>query len=251
MSTDNMPQVCQRLVAKLASLSEYPPGALAIADSDRIRGTAFFPGGFGLWDPDGRTPALPPRPVVIVGNNWGTPKDHEWARKLGAEYSEVWPEKRQQDCKTWWNLLPILRGAGIEPEQCFFTNVYMGLKADNDSNLGDFPTTPTFDHWCREFLAFQLTVLTPSVVVALGMPAIRMLAQVVPELRGWLGPRGGERSFSEIQRLVHPATINSSQPAFSAVAIPHTCYPVNLSPGSKEEIELLRTAAVTVGLLAN
>lgn len=238
--------VSHRLLAKLAELGPYPPGAQEIAERDRIRGTAFFPGGFGLWDPDGMLPELPPRPVVIVGHNWGTPEDHRWASGRGAEYSESWPEAEQRSCSTWWNLLPLLRGAGITPEHCFFTNAYMGLKADGGPNEGDFPTTPDFDRHCRDFLALQLRELVPGVVVAMGKPAVKMLARTVPALRDWMGPRGGDRTLPDIRRrglaFVQYASISSNQPPFAAVAMAHTCKPINLSEGGMEEIALLRAA---------
>lgn len=238
------PHVSHRLIARLASFGAYPPGVQEIAEHERIRGTAFFPGGFGLWDPDRTLPELPPRPVVIVGHNWGTPQDLKWARERGSEYSESWPGAERRKCSTWWNLLPILRGAGIMPEHCFFTNAFMGLKADGGSNTGGFPTNPDFEGRCRDFLSFQLCELAPSLVLAMGKPAIRLLAQSVEALRGWKGPRGGERTIAEIERngllIVRNARIQPHLPSFSAVAMAHSCDLRNLSYGGMDEIARLR-----------
>lgn len=238
--------ICHRLVAKLAEIENYPRDIHKIDDTMRITGTAFFPGGFGLWDPHGIIPDLPSRPVVIVGNNWGTPEDHQWARDQGMEYSETWPEKERRRCPTWWHLTQILRGAGVSVHSCFFTNAYMGLKADNSRNVGDFPSTPDFDRQCREFLRFQMLQLAPSVVVAMGKPAIRMLSEITPALAPWVGARGGDRTLKEIYRLgfgaVHNARVHDEQPGFTAIAMAHTCDPRNLSKGYETEIALLRTA---------
>ncbi len=54
---------------------------------------------------------------------------------------------------TWHNLLALLARVGIEPERCFFTNAYMGLRAGS-RNTGRFPGArdPGFVERCRAFL---------------------------------------------------------------------------------------------------
>ncbi len=238
--------VCHQLITQLAMLDEYPPGMQCIANDRRIPRTAFFPGGFGIWNPDGGFPALPSRPVVIVGHNWGTPSDHDEAFAEGIEYSDDWTESKRRIRSTWWNLLPILRGAGITPDRCFFTNAYMGLKDDGGGNVGDLASAPLFEQRCREFLGFQLLTLKPGIVLALGKPAIRMLGQLVPALTCWIGPRGGERTLPDIRRrnhaLVQDASIHADSAVFVAVATAHTCDSRNLSAACADEILLLARA---------
>ena len=233
------------LIERLASFGAYPDGWSEVRQ--RIRGTAFFPGGHGLWDPKGNLPPLPPRPIVIVGHNWGIPKHHCAAVAAGIVYSEDWSKQERNGNATWWQLLPILRGAGVKPENCFFTNAFMGLKDDGGSNVGATFTTPDFDLRCREFLRFQLRILRPSVVVAMGHPAIRMLYDLSPhDLRVWRGPRGGERTILEIYErdggIVSPVSFDEQVLTCVTVALNHTCDQRNLSSHSVREIELVRAA---------
>jgi hypothetical protein len=178
--------------------------------------------------------------VVLQGHNWGTPRDHEQARVDGSEYDEDWPESKRRRCATWWNLLTILRGAGISPDRCFFTNAYMGLKDDNDRNVGRLRTDPDFDRRCREFLGFQLRLLKPCIVISLGTGAREMMANLFDEPPDWRGPRSG---LVQLRKggidLVAPP--NEKKP-FVHVAISHPCYPPNLSRGFAHEVSLLRRA---------
>lgn len=238
--------VALRLAAAVAGVGPYPARVREVESEQRIRGTAFFPAGFGLWDPDGVMPVLPPRPVVVVGHNFGTVKDFKWAKSRGCEYSELWPERERRGCPTWWNLLTILRGAGVGPEECFFTNALMGLKDDGGGNVGTLTTDQEFLSRCRGFLRLQLRELKPRVVVVIGKPAISTMGREFEALRGWLGPRGGERTLPEIKRRGHACvegvSVGAGVPPMVAVAIAHPCDSRNLSKGFVDEVALLRTA---------
>lgn len=244
MIANRTPHGVQQLVDELESFGEYPAKVRRISASARIQRTAFFPAGFGLWDPDGTRPALPPRPVVVFGNNWGKPVDFEEARREGIEYSESWSDGRRRSCPTWFNLLAMLRGAGVGPERCFFGNVYMGLKDDGKGNVGVLDVTPEFEERCRRFLVFQLRVLAPSIVVAMGGEAIAMLAKVLPLLANgvWLGARGGARRVRDEPRVVEGVRVDDGGPVFRCVKICHACDGRNLSEGLELEIALLRRA---------
>src|SRR5687767_9546772 len=98
----------------------YPAGVVAVPEC--IKGTAFFPGGYGLWRPDTSTP-LPPFPVrgiMVLGHDFHSEYGYRESLARGCE-AETQP--------TWRNLLVLFKAAGIAPERCFFTNVYMGLRA--------------------------------------------------------------------------------------------------------------------------
>ena len=87
---------------------------------------------------------------------------------------------------TWRNLYPLLERASVAPENCFFTNAYVGLKA-GDEPRGTFPgaADPAFSAWCREFLEEQMAVMRPSVVATLGTDVRQFLATMAPELAAW------------------------------------------------------------------
>lgn len=226
------------LIDNLSSVEPYPPKVVKVEHPHRIAGTAFFPGGHGLWAPQGGLPNLPARPVMLLGNNWGIVSDHEVARVAGAE---------NMADPTWRNLLRILELAAIPPTRCFFTNVFMGLM-DGDRNVDEFPglRDKAFCERCSEFLRLQLRVIAPSVVVAMGSVAISMLSGASGDLASWRGPKGGELSFkaieesrSEVVRLVRVEGVTAH---FAAVAMKHPCFAVNLSRGFQREAGLLRSA---------
>lgn len=217
------------LVDRLAAFGEYPPGVAPppVEDAQRIPGTAFFPAGFGLWNPDGGLPELPTRPVVIVGHNWGDLPSYRAIFNNRAEYLETWPEKKKKGQPTWWNLIPLLREGGVGPEECFFTNALMGLKNDGKGCRGPMSEDPTYRRKCREFLKFQLETLRPSVVITLGEDAKDLLYQVAPnDVKSWRGPNGGDRGILDIYRagggVVYPVSIGTATPCV-AVPLFHTC----------------------------
>ena len=147
---------------------DYPDGL--IAATERISGTAFFPGGFGLWRQDGG--ALPPMPcgeVMVLGQDFGTSKDFRRALRLGNELHTP----------TWRNLLQLLEDAAVSPQQCFFTNAYMGLRT-GDSSTGPSPGARDrrFRERCALFLEEQIAVQQPRLILALGLMAADLIASV-------------------------------------------------------------------------
>lgn len=131
--------------------------------SDLIPGTAFFPGGSGLWrglEARGPMPALfPDSPVMFVGHNFDSIRAFDKAFLNGGEANGEF----------WRRLLVILDGASLGPEECFFTNVLMGLKPG--SATGSMPSIRGYRDQCAQFLQKQIEIVRPSVVVALGVRA--------------------------------------------------------------------------------
>lgn len=135
-----------------------------------IAGTAFFPGGSGLWRGHGRDGALPllfpVHPIMFVGHNFDSQK--AFARSL---------ERRGEAYVPFWQrLLGILREARLAPEDCFFTNALMGLKPG--SALGPMPSVPGYREQCKLFLAQQVKIVQPRAVVALGVNAKGYIAHL-------------------------------------------------------------------------
>ena len=148
-----------------------------IPATERISGTAFFPGGFGLWRQDGG--ALPPMPcggVMVLGQDFGTSRDFRRALRVGNELHTP----------TWRNLLRLLEGAAVSPKQCFFTNAYMGLRT-GDSSTGPSPgaTDQRFRERCALFLDEQIAVQQPRLILALGLMAADLIASVSSDLAAW------------------------------------------------------------------
>jgi len=76
--------------------------------------------------------------------------------------------------------------AGIDPEQCFFTNAYMGLRAGQRAT-GPFPGArdPGFVERCRRFLGAQIEVQRPRLILTLGTYVPAVLAPLAPKLVRW------------------------------------------------------------------
>lgn len=171
-----------RLWDSHAPANGYPRGVLPIPEA--IAGTAFFPGGYGLWNP---TPSLPlPKfpvnGVMVLGHDFHSEEGYRASLERGFE-SPSQP--------TWCNLVRLLESVDIEPAECFFTNVYMGLR-EGSGTTGVFPGASDADFvaHCEAFLLKQLDAQRPSCIITLGVNAPRVLARLSPDLQPWLEGHG-------------------------------------------------------------
>jgi hypothetical protein len=148
-----------------------------------LRGTAFFSTAAGLViaDPSGPLPPFPFGGIMFVGHNLDS--ETAFLRRLASGRAHA---GRDRPMLTWRNLYRLLERASVSPEDCFFTNAYVGLKA-GDEPTGTFPgaSDPTFSAWCRSFLNEQMAVMRPRVVASLGTDARQFVATMAPELAAW------------------------------------------------------------------
>ncbi len=160
----------------------YPRGVVPVPEP--IRGTAFFPGGYGIWNPSASwpLPSFPIGGVMLLGHDFHSEAGYLASLKRGAESPKQ---------PTWRNLMQLLDEVGILPRNCFFTNAFMGLRAGR-ATTGSFPgaADPQFVAHCRRFLVRQLQVQRPSLVLTLGVNAPRVLAPLSPELAPWTDGHG-------------------------------------------------------------
>ena len=232
------------LFDRLQNIS-YPDGLDLVPA--KISGTAFFPGGYGLWREEGRP--LPPMPcgkVMVLGQDFGKKKDHKKALCVGHE----------RDTPTWRNLLRLLKGACIPPQDCFFTNAYMGLRT-NKSSTGPSPGTrdERFRERCRSFLVEeQIAVQEPKLILVLGLEPAALIASVSSDLAAWrkqhaawgwndlyaAGPLkhagfgGPVRRLTTVVALLHPSGYNLGNNL--------ACRRYRGYTGMDAELELLREA---------
>ena len=177
-----MTHAIETLWSKHAPKRGYPAGVVPVPKP--IPGIAFFPGGYGLWRPDIAAP-LPPLPVggvMVLGHDFHSEVGYRDSLKRGRE-SATQP--------TWRVLLALLARVGIDPAGCFFTNVYMGLRAGAETT-GPFPgaNDPAYVDHCLEFLGVQLADQRPSLVITLGVNVPPLLAQLSRDLDDWGEGRG-------------------------------------------------------------
>ena len=168
----------ERLFEGLETVEPYPEGVVPVPE--RLSGTAFFPGGMGLWHPNPEDP-LPPMPtggVMVLGHDFYSEAGY---RRFLANRGE------STRGPTWRNLLALLARVGVGPERCFFTNAYMGLRAGSE-NTGRFPGSrdPGFVGRCRAFLEEQIRAQQPRLILTLGSHVPAVLAPLSEDLTPWL-----------------------------------------------------------------
>lgn len=150
----------------------YPPHIHRI-EPPFIAGTAFFPGGCGLWcglEHFAPAPAFfPETPVMFVAHNYASVNALGLLRAKGGEGG------------FWWRdiVIPLLRGSGLDPSRAFFTNALMGLK--DGPSLGKMNAPRQVESECSLFLQEQVRVVQPSAIVALGQAAHRRVRSVTSD----------------------------------------------------------------------
>jgi len=185
-------------------------------------GTAFFPGGIGLWKPDRdiqtQSEAALCRPLMVIAHNFG-PLDYQ-------ESCMVSGEDVDDSRGTWPNLRTLLRG---RESQCFYTNVFVGLLPRGAKFKGEFPgcDDTAFVKHCAEVLRAQLEVVKPRALVVLGLDAAGFMARAFAQFAPWIGPRGGYKSLTTIDAqnfsLIESMQIASLEHPLVAALVYHPC----------------------------
>jgi hypothetical protein len=149
-----------------SAVAPFPPGVAAIPEP--IGGTAFFPGGLGLWMEElDRDCHFPIGSCMVVGQDFNTVSAYERARQRRSEVGVS---------KTWQVLRRLLMSFSIRPDRCFYTNAYMGLrKAGKETGRFCGARDNDFVNRCAIFFSRQLAVVRPRLILMLGMEPLRML----------------------------------------------------------------------------
>jgi hypothetical protein len=225
-----MPREIRVLFEELAAMPEA--GRLQpVAAGQVIKGTSFFPGGWGLWDaPHNRR--FPVGGTLVLGNTWGTQAYFEKVIDRGSEV-RITPGGVEAKDPTWRNLIRILQLAKADPKDCFFTNAFPGLVVGNIvGSAGIRRADPTWG-WFQEFFGRTLELMRPQLVLALGLEPMRFL--------------GGE--WARVRRFRGLANAIVTDPrGFTAVALLHpSAWPVNrteLGLTLEYEADLVRQAVM-------
>jgi uracil-DNA glycosylase len=228
-------------------VAPYPSHVAVI--SRMIPGTAFAPGGAGLWkpSPEDRLPRWPDGGVMILGHNFDSVTGYE--RSLEARQERL-------NGSTWRNMLGLLRDAGVREDACYFTNVFIGLK-DSESALGEFPGAgdPDFVNRCLSFLATQLSVLRPSALLTLGAYVPSLLARLSPTLAPWRNARSlaaldqAEISLVHDVRFLHDPALRVVIAALTHPSFSHInqgTRSVGHETGRAAELALVKAVAVAL-----
>jgi hypothetical protein len=231
-----------------AAHRDYPTGVVPVPEP--IAGTAFFPGGYGLFDHFATAP-MPPFPfggVMVLGHDFHSVRQYELSRQRGFE---------RPTQPTWRHLLALLADAGIPPAGCFFTNVFMGLR-EGAATTGPFPGrhAPDFVAFCRRFLLRQLAVQRPRLILTLGIHAPHVLAPLSPELAAWrdrqglkvldtAGPVQGPVRFAGLAGF-HTTVVALTHPCLRPAAVRHRRF-AGFSGAAAERAMIARAKAMSGG----
>jgi uracil-DNA glycosylase len=204
----------EHLFARLEEkFTSYPPGVVRVPKV--IPGTAFFPGGYGLWGTEAGEP-LPPLPkggVMVLGHNFDSEAGFANSLKNGGENLKG---------ATWRPLLLLLELVGIPKERCFFTNFYMGL-IQGSNPLGEFPGARDADfiRRCQRFLALQMSIVQPKLILTLGKEILKAVAALSPDLKSWAAAESLGMLDQHNNALVYPSIFAGVPHAVAVVALTH------------------------------
>jgi len=178
----------------IATVAPYPKTVELVPEL--MSGTAFFPGGGGLWTASstGKLPDLPNAGVMVVGQDFHSKAGYLDSHRRGGEVRHFADGATESHVPTWRSLIELLGNFGIPPERCFFTNAYMGLR--RSGKTGPFPgiRDKAFVARCGAFFRMQIEALNPRLILGLGRSIPNFLGAVTKDLAAW-------RSVSSLSQL--------------------------------------------------
>ena len=196
---------------------EYPAGVIAVPE--QIIATSFFPGGTGLWCEDSNIiPPLPIGGIMVLG--------HDFHSEVGYK-SSLQNKGENLNTPTWRNLIALFKedGVKIDMKQCFFTNVYMGLR-QGAKTTGNFPGAKDSDFVgrCQEFFIQQLQSQEPRLIITLGTYVPKFLSRLSPNLTSWKKSGGFKRIDEEKTALITDVKFDNVDIKCTIVAILHPSF---------------------------
>lgn len=220
----------ERLAQMLADFGDYPEGVEPVPAC--ITGVAFFPGGAGLWGArmGTRLPPMPMGKVMVVGHNFDSKVNYNLSRERGYE---------RVNEGAWGELRRALQAWDIRLEDCFFTNAYMGLKANvspatgRNASSGPFPgaRNHSFSYRCHAFLLKQIQTQQPRLVLTLGKEVPPVMAPLARELTAaWVGLANLQEIDGRDKALVRDVQFPGVAHRATVVALTH---PANRGPNVK------------------
>ena len=209
------------LFAKMASVAPFPRGVVALPA--RLPRTGFFPGGAGLWGAqEGQPlPDMPRAGVMVLGHDFHSELGFAKSVAEGAEVRAAPSDPACRHSPTWSTLLSFLGEAGIQPEECFFTNAYMGLR-EGAGTTGQFPGSknPPFVARCQTFFRHQVRAQQPRIVLALGAWVPAFLAPLADRLHPWTAIRS-LAGIDAVGPVQHGVSFGDDMAPCSVVALTH------------------------------
>lgn len=209
------PNAIEILRAAAALVEPYPPGVLPIQSP--IPGTAFFPGGDGLYKERGAV-EFPYEGVMVLGHNFDSEKGYTDSLNRGKEKLQG---------ATWGRTLMLLQSSGVDPRFVFYTNFFMGV-IEGDRAMGPFPGAEDKDfvRRCQQFLQLQIALMRPRLIITYGLHIPALIAPLSPDLEPWKNVKsimdldcaaiihnvrfGAETKTTTLVGLLHPSMAGSN-----------------------------------------
>lgn len=211
-----------------------------------MKGKGFFPGCTGLST--GFT-SEDTKPVMILGQDFGTQAYYSSVEETDGELSTS---------TTFRQLTVLLDELGIKSEDCFFTNIFPGLR---ESGKMTGPCQPAlnpespFAEACNDFLTKQIEAVNPNLVIVLGTSPAKTLATWNLEsfpawknLAGITKPISANRFYDYAGNLFHDVRYGSTDVRFLFALHPSMSNTHRGliwgkgGDGRKQEVSLLRNA---------
>lgn len=184
-------------------IKPYPDFVAPIREM--IKGTAFFPGGRGIWLEE-ETDIFPS--ILVLGQDFST--FEEYLKMLHGHSNDL-------NCPTWKNIIKLFEQAEINLTECFFSNVFVGLRKTK-SMVGKFPgfRDKEFVQKNLDFLDVQVEEIEPKLIITLGIFAPMMLGHLSPDLAEWKNAR----KFNDINEPIK-FNVNFRDHQCTCVALVH------------------------------
>ncbi len=223
-------EIARILFNNISIVEPYPDKVVKI--DDYIEKIAFFPGGLGVL-PEENNQMIPE--ILILGHDFSTVK--EFIKLKDVKIDEC-------NDPTWRNMNLLFSSAGINMKNCFFSNVFMGLR-DTESMTGKFPgyKDKEFVNRCIEFLKYQVEIVKPKAIITLGKYAPEMLSKTSVDLNVW-------KNFNALKSTDYGfvSGVNIGGAECSCVALVHPSMrnsnvhrrKYKLKNGNEAEIEMLK-----------
>jgi hypothetical protein len=233
-------RLIDKIHQKHKTICGYPDDVVPVYD--RIGGTSFFPGGDGLWKHGSKNDDLTIGGVMVVGHNFDNISGFDKSLQMGTE---------PVTCATWRNIRKLLLDSKITLEDCYFTNVYVGLMK-TESNVGIFPGSKSevFKKQCIEFLEYQISVQRPSIILTLGRFVPSLIARLSKELSEWLTVQNVAQLDLNNKQIISGANFCDGNVVSTVIALTHPAQRhLNVGrrkyrsiTGNEAEIAMLRDA---------
>ena len=209
----------------------YPNKVWAVPQP--IPGTAFFPGGLGLWLENGHGP-IPFPDIMVVGQDFNTITAYDRALQFGTE---------MHSSATWRAMRRVFPRLDVPFERCFFTNFYLGLRDSECGETGMFPGArdENFTRACARFFNLQMETFRPRFILALGIRPFRLLMQRVFEFDGVPGTLSACDRIYRLQADHGPVSLVAlTHPSYYGVNVKHRTFETHA--GMAAECEMIKAA---------